>query len=251
MKSISDDYILITGASSGIGRSAAISLSKNNKLILHGRNKNNLDATLDLCGGDGHILWNYDLKNKDQLSISLKSIIDDNAISVSKFIHSAGMTTILPARNLSHKIASDIMAVNCFSALEIISVLLKKNINQKKLNNIVFISSIWSKFGAKGYTLYCASKGALDSAMRALALELAPSIRVNSILFGAIETSMAKSSFADEVIKKNFKDTYPLGTGKVEDASEIIRYLLSNKSKWVTGQQIIVDGGKTINMSPK
>ena len=54
-----------------------------------------------------------------------------------------------------------------------------------------------------------------------------------------------------EDIKKNFKDTYPLGTGKVEDASEIIRYLLSNKSKWVTGQQIIVDGGKTINMSPK
>ena len=251
MNDISDDYILITGASSGIGRNLAIALSKSHKLILHGRDQNNLDTTLNQCEENNHILWNFDLKNKEELSSSLKRVIVDNEISVSKFIHSAGMTTILPARNLSHQIASDIMAVNCLSALEIVSVLMKKSINNKKLTNIIFISSIWSKFGAKGYTLYCASKGALDSAMRALALELAPITRVNSILFGAIETPMAKLSFSDEAIKKNFEDTYPLGTGKVEDASEIISFLLSEKSKWITGQEIIVDGGKTINMSPK
>ena len=106
-------------------------------------------------------------------------------------------------------------------------------------------------YGAKGYTLYSASKGAMDSAMRSLALELAPDIRVNSVVLGAINTPLAEASFSDKEILENFNNSYPLGTGKVEDAAKVITFLISEKASWITGQQIVADGGRSINTSPK
>jgi NAD(P)-dependent dehydrogenase (short-subunit alcohol dehydrogenase family) len=241
---------LITGASSGIGRETAISLSGDRNLILHGRDLARLQETLSMCSSGKHLIWVYDLKDKKDLSASLLKLMTDNNIFIDTFLHIAGMVAIHPARMLSHETASSIMSVNCLSALEITAVLVKRT-NQKRLKNITFISSIWSQFGAKGYTLYCASKGALDSAMRALALELAPDIRVNSLLLGAIETPLSQQSFADLEIKQNFLDDYPLGIGEMRDAATAIKFLISSDAKWITGQQIVVDGGRTINMSPK
>ena len=143
------------------------------------------------------------------------------------------------------------MKVNFNSAIEITSTLLKKKINKGYLKNIIFISSIWSKYGAKGYTLYCASKAALDSAMRALSIELAPDIRVNSVLLGAVDTPMSQHSFSDNEILRNINKLYPLGSGKPEDAASMIKFLLASESRWMTGQQIVLDGGRSINMSSK
>tara|TARA_B100000902_G_C27184478_1_gene850601 strand:+ start:160 stop:912 length:753 start_codon:yes stop_codon:yes gene_type:complete len=243
-------FTLITGASSGIGRETAISLSDQNNLVLSGRDLTRLEETLSMCSSGEHLIWCFDLKSKEDLSASLIKLMKDNNFFIDTFLHIAGMVTIQPARMLNHETASSIMSVNCLSALEIASVLVKRS-NQKKLKNVTFISSIWSQFGAKGYTLYCASKGALDSAMRALALELAPDVRVNSILLGAIETPLSKQSFADLEIKQKFLDDYPLGIGEKIDAVTAIKFLISPDAKWITGQQIVVDGGRTINMSPK
>ena len=113
------------------------------------------------------------------------------------------------------------------------------------------MSSIWSKFGARGYSLYCASKGALDSAMRALAIELAPIVRVNSVLLGAINTPMSEKSFSDAEIMQNINNQYPLGVGHTNDAACMVEFLLSSDSRWMTGQQIVLDGGRSINMSSK
>ena len=243
-------FTLITGASSGIGRETAINLSAQHNLILNGRDLARLQETLSMCSTGQHLIWPFDLKVKKDLSASLIQFMKDNNLLIDTFLHIAGMVAIQPARMLNHETASSIMSVNCLSALEITSVLVKK-CNQKKLKNVTFISSIWSQFGAKGYTLYCASKGALDSAMRALALELAPDVRVNSILLGAIETPLSKQSFADLEIKQKFLDDYPLGIGEKIDAVTAIKFLISSDAKWITGQQIVVDGGRTINMSPK
>jgi NAD(P)-dependent dehydrogenase (short-subunit alcohol dehydrogenase family) len=99
--------------------------------------------------------------------------------------------------------------------------------------------------------MYCATKGALDALMRALAAELAPEVRVNSVLPGAVQTSMAAEGFSDPEIVENLRRDYPLGTGDVADIAEAVEFLLSERAKWVTGHEMVVDGGRTASMSLK
>jgi NAD(P)-dependent dehydrogenase (short-subunit alcohol dehydrogenase family) len=159
--------------------------------------------------------------------------------------------TILPARSIDHRIAHEIMTVNFLSAVEIINTLLKKKTNPSGLSNIVFVSSIWARFGARGHSAYCASKSALDGFMRALAVELAPTARVNSILPGAIQTTMAEGGFSDPAILEKLLLDYPLGTGRADDIASAVEFVLSAGARWLTGQEIVLDGGRTINASLK
>jgi NAD(P)-dependent dehydrogenase (short-subunit alcohol dehydrogenase family) len=245
-------YTLVTGASSGLGRCAAVRLSGERNLILHGRNSERLGETLGMCNHpERHIVWTFDLKNPGELADSLTPLLAASGRSVEAFVHCAGMVTVLPMRSVDYRTAQEIMNVNFFSAAEIVHLLLKKKINNQRLTNILFISSIWSRFGARGHSAYCASKAALDGLMRALAVELAPAIRVNSILPGAIRTSMAAQGFDDPSIVEKLERDYPMGTGQPEDIAGAIEFVLSGKARWLTGQEVVVDGGRTINMSLK
>jgi NAD(P)-dependent dehydrogenase (short-subunit alcohol dehydrogenase family) len=245
-------YTLITGASSGLGRAAAIRLSSQRNLILHGRDRGRLEETRQACKEpDRHVIWPFDLKNAGELGNSLSALLAESGRAVDGFVHCAGMVTVLPVRSIDHRVAQEIMNVNFFSALEIIHVLLKKKVNSRQLANIVFISSIWSRFGARGHAAYCASKAALDGLMRALAVELAPAVRVNSILPGAIETNMAAEGLADPEISARMERDYPMGVGRPADIAGTIEFLFSADARWLTGQQIVVDGGRTVNMSLK
>ena len=243
---------LITGSSSGLGRASALRLSHERTLILHGRNLDRLEETRQQCHDpEHHVLWPFDLKNIGNLSDALARLLAERGLSVEAFVHCAGMVTILPARSIDHLVAHEIMTVNFLSAVEIINTLLKKKINSGRLSNIVFISSIWARFGARGHSAYCASKSALDGFMRALAVELAPATRVNSILPGAIQTSMAEDGFADPAIAEKLRQDYPLGTGRADDIASAIEFVLSSGARWLTGQEIVIDGGRTINASLK
>ena len=243
---------LITGTSSGLGRASALRLSRERTLILHGRNLERLEETRHQCHDpERHILWPFDLKNIGNLSDALAQLLAERTLSVEAFVHCAGMVTILPARSIDLRIAHEIMTVNFLSAVEIINTLLKKKINSGRLSNIVFLSSIWARFGARGHSVYCASKSALDGFMRALAVELAPATRVNSILPGAIQTSMAEGGFADPAIVEKLGQDYPLGTGRADDIASAVEYVLSSGARWLTGQEIVIDGGRTINASLK
>lgn len=243
---------LITGASSGLGRASAVRLSRERTLILHGRNLDRLGETRLQCHDpERHVLWPFDLKNTGNLSDALAQLLAKGTLSVEAFVHCAGMVTILPARSIDYRIAHEILTVNFLSAVEIINTLLKKKINAGRLTNVVFISSIWARFGARGHSAYCASKSALDGFMRALAIELAPATRVNSILPGAIQTSMAEGGFADQAIVEKLQQDYPLGTGRPDDIASAVEYVLSPGARWLTGQEIVIDGGRTINASLK
>jgi len=243
---------LITGASSGLGRASALRLSRERTLILHGRNVDRLEETRGQCHDpERHVLWPFDLKNIGDLSEALAHLLTERTLSVEAFVHCAGMVTILPARSIDHRIAHEIMTVNFLSAVEIINTLLKKKLNAGGLSNIIFISSIWARFGARGHSAYCASKSALDGFMRALAVELAPATRVNSILPGAIQTSMAEGGFADPAIVEKLRQDYPLGTGHPDDVALTVEFVLSTGARWLTGQEIVLDGGRTINASLK
>ena len=243
-------YTLITGASSGIGKALAIRFSGARRLILHGRDSRRLNETLAHCvNPTQHLIWCYDLLDVSVLAESLARFMADHKITVECFIHSAGVLKILPIRSVGFKVLSEVMTVNFVAAVEIISLLAKKRINHECLKDILLISSIASNFGAAGFSMYSASKGALDSLMRALSVEMAPRTRVNSILAGGVKTPMVDALLADVDVMGKFSRDYPLGIGEPEDIVNAAEFLVSPQASWITGQALVVDGGRTTNIA--
>lgn len=245
-----NSYLLITGASSGLGRVLAVNLSVAYNVILHGRDEDRLRQTLALCSNTNtHLLYKFDLTKLYKAEESLSAFITTNKIEISGFVHCAGYMKMLPLKMLSLPVLEKTFATNVFAASLMIKVLMSKKINNHALRSVVFISSNISNFGAKAFSMYAASKGAIDSLMRCLAVELAPGVRVNSVLPGAVKTEMTESIFGNEEVKIRMEKEYPLGLGSPEDIYEAVAFLLSDKAKWITGQQFTVDGGRTINIS--
>jgi NAD(P)-dependent dehydrogenase (short-subunit alcohol dehydrogenase family) len=243
-------YTLITGASSGIGRAIALRLACERNVILHGRDAGRLDETEALCPQTTkRLVWRFDLADSGGLESSLVGLLKANDAVVDTFIHSAGMLTLLPLRTMTLAQMAEVMNVNFLSAAQIIKVLIKKSNNEKQLRNVLLVSSTASKFGAKAFSIYSASKGALDSMMRSLAVELAPDIRVNSILPGGIRTQMTGRMLSDPELEERMVKDYPLGLGRAEDVAEFARFLVSDEARWITGQQFVIDGGRTINIT--
>jgi NAD(P)-dependent dehydrogenase (short-subunit alcohol dehydrogenase family) len=139
--------------------------------------------------------------------------------------------------------------VNVISAAMISKILMKRKVNQDTLKSIVFISSNISNFGAKAFSAYASSKAAIDGLMRCLAVELAPAVRVNSVLPGGVRTAMTEYMYQDDELIKRMAATYPLGLGTVQDICAVVKFLLGNDAMWITGQQLTVDGGRTINIT--
>lgn len=241
---------LITGASSGIGRDTAIRLSASFRLILHGRDKARLEETRLRCDSpESHVPWDLDLREVNQIEGTLKQLLEKHELFVENFVHCAGTLRILPMRTIERETVQEIMDVNFTSAVEIVRLLARKKVNEKQLRGIVFVSSTASQFGARGFNLYCASKGALDAFMRALAVELAPDVRVNSVLPGAIRTAMTETMLSEQELEARLKVGYPLGLGLPSDIVSAIEFLLSKSARWITGHQLVVDGGRTVNIT--
>lgn len=240
---------LVTGASSGIGREIAIRLSQSRRMILHGRDLKRLDETRNRCSDHAnHEIWAMDLTRLGEIEDAFGRLLKTKELVVDGFVHSAGVLKIAPMRSMELTEAERVMAVNFSSAAEIVRLLLKRAVNQRKLRNIVFISSISSKFGANGFNFYCASKGALDALMRALAVELAPKIRVNSVLPGSLKTPMTASIFNEPQLASRLKAGYPLKIAGLSAIADAVEFLFSDRASWITGQQFVVDGGRTVNV---
>lgn len=236
-----NDYILVTGATSGIGKGVAERLHQlGNKVVLHGRNEEQLK---ELSKQLNCLYWCHDFSSAEATSSSLLNFLKLNQICIKKLVHCAGVDNTYPSKSLTYSVFEDLMKVNFYSAVEIINILLKRSANKNTLNNILFISSISSIKGFKAKGAYSASKAALDSYMRVLSKELAPKIRVNSILPGAIKTKMTEHTFQNEQMLNHFKEIYPLGIGEVTNIVDAVEIYLSQKTSWVTGQQVIIDGG--------
>jgi NAD(P)-dependent dehydrogenase (short-subunit alcohol dehydrogenase family) len=244
------EFILITGASSGIGRAIATNLSKEFNLILHGRDSKKLMKTKLVCSRDNEqLIFNYDFCNIDSLENSFSTFVNENKIEITHYVHSAGLMKMVPVKMVNPEMINTTFNTNVISAILLTKALTSRKINNSALKSIVFISSNISNFGAKAFSVYAASKGALDSFMRCVAVELSPKIRVNSILPGAIHTEMTKTIFEDKETIQKMMATYPLGPGNADDIYNIVRFLISDKARWITGQQFTVDGGRTINIT--
>lgn len=243
-------FLLLTGASSGIGRDIAIALSRSYSVILNGRDSVRLEETQQRCDVVGdHRVWCHDLMDVASLDQALPDYLSQQQICVDSFVHCAALLAVLPLRSTTLSQTQGIMNVNFLAAMEITRLLMRKNVNQRQLRSIVFISSVASQFGAKGFSAYSASKAALDALMRSLAVELAPEVRVNSILPGNVRTPMTQSMFDDPDTANRLVRDYPLGTGLPADIANAVEFLVSDKARWITGQQLVVDGGRTANIS--
>lgn len=243
------ETILITGASSGMGREMAIRFSEQYKVIVNGRNLERLQETISMChNSNEHLVWQYDLSNIDGLEESLISFLKSEGINVNYYVHCAGMMKNYPIKMVNVELLQQTFNTNVFSAELITKILVNKRLNNGALKSIVYISSNISGFGAKAHSVYGASKGALDALMKSLAMELAP-IRVNSVLPGAVRTALTEHIFEDEELINRMAETYPLGLGTTADIYEAVKFLLSEEARWITGQQITVDGGRTVNIT--
>lgn len=234
----------MTGASSGIGRATAIECSKMGaKVVVTARNDERLKQTLETLEGEGHQMILCDLTNEENLNALV-----ENTPLLDGLVCNAGINKLVPIRQLKAADLNYIFSVNTFSPI----ILLQKLLKKKKIADnasVVFTSSI-SGIGAAavGESMYIASKGAISAFVKAAALEFSKKgIRVNAVCPGMVVTDMSDAYDLNEGENEDLKN-YPLGRyANPEDIAWGIIYLLSNASRWVTGTNMVIDGGLTVH----
>lgn len=245
---LSGKYILVTGASAGIGKEIAIYLSKlGANVIMVARNEKKLIETYNALEPGNHMYYPLDLNNLYQIEGIFDKVCSKD-VKLNGLVHSAGISLTMPLQHLKMEDVKNIMSTNVYSFFELVKHFSKRKYNDNG-GSVVAISSISSRVGAKGLTAYSASKGALESAIRSMALELAPKkIRINAISPGMIRTQIydglkelvGKTDVESELLKRQI-----MGIGKPEDVAYATAFLLSDISRLITGTTLIVDGGYT------
>lgn len=231
--------ILVTGASSGIGRGIAIACAgMGAKVLLTGRNIVRLQETLSLMEGEGHSIIAADLVNPAEREHLVQSLP-----ALDGLVQCAGVGERVLCKAISIDDIDRVIRPNLEAPMLLQSELLQaKKIS--KSASVVYIASAAATMPAMGNAVYSASKGALISYAKCLAQELAPrGIRVNCISPTMVMTELALVGAAQEQLDEAQK-AYPLGRyGKPEDIANLAVYLLSDASVWMTGSNIEITGG--------
>lgn len=240
MFSLEGKTILVTGASSGIGRGIAVACSKMGaKLIINGRNKERLEETLSLLSGEDHTIFSGDLTNYEEL-VSLVSDLP----RLEGIVHCAGIGERILCKNVTENDLDRMIGVNFKAPVMLQTEIIK----QKKMNkgaSIVFVASIAADSPTIGNALYAASKGALIGYANCLQLELAPrQIRVNCISPAMVWTDLILRGGVTEEELRLDEQKYPLKRyGTPDDVAGLAVYLLSDVSVWMTGSNLKITGG--------
>lgn len=239
-------YTLITGASSDIGIQICKTLEDSGHCLLMTDLKQEAleEARNSLQNPNQHQVLALDLSNVEQSKEALTVFLKEKGINVSKAVFAAGVFAVKPLRMIDYnflKLSYDIAVFSIFSIMQVIAA---KKINGDALESVVVISSVNARMGVRGYSVYASLKASMLGMMKSLAVELAPRVRVNAVMPGAIKTRTTQFLFNAE---EGINPRYVLGEGKSQDVSNTIDFLLSDKSRWITGQEFVVDGGLTIN----
>jgi NAD(P)-dependent dehydrogenase (short-subunit alcohol dehydrogenase family) len=239
---------VITGAGSGIGKEIALLCYENGaKLLLLDKNEAGLLETAKQMVSERYMLSAFDLTEYEKIEEEVASAIDKLGL-FSGFCHSAGFEYTLPIKSMSPKHYQDLFNVNTIAAFELARILSKKKYAALEGASFVFIASIMGLVGRPGLTGYSATKGALISGAKSMALELAAkNIRVNCVSPGTVRTELIErmlQNLEPEQREKRLGD-FPLGIGCPNDVANLVAFLLSDRSKWITGTNIAIDGGYT------
>ena len=237
--------ILVTGASSGIGRACAVMCARlGARVVLMARNRERLEETRSRMEGPDHCVLAGDLTAEGFISAAAERLSGQGLV-FDGFVHAAGVFSMAPLRLLDPKIVHEVMAVNFYAFLE----LSRCFVRQKGLSggSAVGISSVAALAGSSALAVYGASKGALESSVRALAREYSHrQIRFNSIVASYIETPMAdqvRQTVGEEAWARQISSRQPMGMGSPDDIAHAAVFLLSRSARFITGSALAVDGG--------
>ena len=246
--SLKNKLIVITGASSGIGRQCAVTFDQlGARLILIGRSNEALLQTASLLNSQSTLIVTTDITDYTGTEEKVKDILK-GLNKIDGIIHAAGISTTLPLQTSTPERLQLFFQTNVFAAIQLTKILTKRGVFNPEGMSVVFITSVMGVVGEAGKTIYGLTKGALVAGSKSLALELAAKkIRVNCVAPGVVESPMS----AGAVYAKDFesyekiKSYHPLGFGKPEDVANACAFLMADASRWITGTNLIVDGGYT------
>lgn len=242
-------WVIVSGASSGVGRAIAVALSAAGaRVILLGRSEDRLKETASLCSDPSGVeLLPLDLARTEDIAPAITRL----AARIGRIYglcHSAGNIQTLPLSALTPERVRASMEINYFAGIELARALARRDVLDPDSGSMLWMASVAAHRGAPARTTYCASKGAVVAAVRAMALELAPrKVRVNSLSPGLLRSKMNTGAGAlDDKQWAQIEAMHPLGAGTVEDVARTAVFMLSPASTWLTGADWILDGGYTL-----
>lgn len=241
---LSGKKILVTGASSGIGKQAAVMIAKQGgELIITGRDEDRLTDTLNLLLGENHTSILADLTNEEEIASLVAKLP-----KIDGLVHCAGIVGPTPVKFIRQENIQKMLRIN----FEVPVLLTARILLMKKLldnSSIVFMSTVATKMPYFGGALYNSSKAALESYSQTIALELVKrGIRSNCLSPGLVNTPLIKKPVSDgqmEIVDESlgrYLKKYPMGIGEPEDVANAIVYFLSDESRWVSGTNLVMGG---------
>lgn len=236
--------ILVTGASSGIGKATAIECSRlGATVVVTGRNEERLNQTLVELEGEGHQAIVADLSSEDGVNVLV-----DQCPQIDGLVNNAGSTIMVPTQFISREKLMQVLEVNTVAPIMLTQQLLKKKKLGKGASVVITDSISGVKIASPGNVLYSTSKSAINGFVKNAALDLASkNIRVNAVCPGMIDTHILDNgSVTAEDVEADMKK-YPLRRyGKPEEVAYAIIYFLSDASGFTTGANLVIDGGFTL-----
>jgi NAD(P)-dependent dehydrogenase (short-subunit alcohol dehydrogenase family) len=237
--------ILVTGATSGIGKATAIYLSKlGARVVASGRNPERLSDVLGQLEGKGHIGRLFDLADLDAIVPWLKTLCAEIG-PLNGIAHCAGVQATRPIQAVKPEFVMDVLTQNLGAALMLAQAFRLKACHGSPAS-LVYCSSSAALRTAPGNVVYAASKGGIVSAVKGLGVELVrDGVRVNAVAPAMVDTPMS-DQFRTILSEENFQrvvDMHPLGLGRPDDIAAAIAFLLADTSRWITGSILSVDGG--------
>ena len=243
--SLEGKTILITGASSGIGKATAIACSKiGARVVLTARNETRLQGTRYLLEGEGHLIVSAELCAQEDINRLVDALPELDGVFLC-----AGVSDTTPVKYMTSEAIQRVLSIN----LEAPMLLTQRLVLKKKIRkgaSLVYMSSMGAEQVTPGLGIYAASKNGINAFMRAVAAEQASrKVRANAVMAGMVKTELidSLSQITEEDIKRD-EAKYPLGYGTPEDVANAVIYLLSDASKWMTGNVIKLDGGLSLNL---